>query len=172
MRRATPAAPRSPLFAETCSFSTAEIDFCRPGTQDVWDPRAAGRVLMRPFSGLQTTDSLCPHMGWGALTVEFSRSVVSDSVTLWAAVLQASLSSTNSQSLIKLIELDQTHVYPVGDAIQPSQHTGHLSTWGVHLTVSCLFTFSYCSWDSHGKNTEVVCHSLLQWTTFCQSSPP
>ena len=23
-----------------------------------------------------------------------------------------------------------------------------------------------------GKNTEVVCHSLLQWTTCCQTSPP
>ena len=22
------------------------------------------------------------------------------------------------------------------------------------------------------KNTEVVCHSLLQWTTFCQNYPP
>ena len=27
------------------------------------------------------------------------------------------------------------------------------------------------SWDSQGKNTEVVCHSLLQWITFCQNSP-
>ena len=27
--------------------------------------------------------------------------------------------------------------------------------------------FSYCSWGSQGKNTEVACHSLLQWTTFC-----
>ena len=35
-----------------------------------------------------------------------------------------------------------------------------------------LFAFSYCSWGSQGKNTEVVCHSLLQWTTFCQTSPP
>ena len=34
------------------------------------------------------------------------------------------------------------------------------------------FSFSYCSWGSQGKNTEVVCHSLLQWTTFCQNSPP
>ena len=34
------------------------------------------------------------------------------------------------------------------------------------------FTFSYCSWSSQGKNTEVICHSLLQWTTFCQTSPP
>ena len=32
--------------------------------------------------------------------------------------------------------------------------------------------FSYCSWGSQGKNTEVVCHSLLQGTTFCQTSPP
>ena len=34
------------------------------------------------------------------------------------------------------------------------------------------FGFLYCSWGFHGKNTEVVCHSLLQWTTFCQASPP
>ena len=32
--------------------------------------------------------------------------------------------------------------------------------------------FSYCSWGSQGKNTKVVCHSLFQWTTFCQTSPP
>ena len=51
-------------------------------------------------------------------------------------------------------------------------HTGNLLTWGVHLSVSYLFAFSYCSWGSQGKNTEVVCHSLLQWTTFCQTSPP
>ena len=37
---------------------------------------------------------------------------------------------------------------------------------------SYLFAFSYCSWGSQGKNTEVVCHSLLQWITFCQTSPP
>ena len=34
------------------------------------------------------------------------------------------------------------------------------------------FSLSYCSWGSQGKNTEEVCHSLLQWTTFCQTSPP
>ena len=34
------------------------------------------------------------------------------------------------------------------------------------------FASSYCSWGSQGKNTEVVSHSLLQWTTFCQTSPP
>ena len=38
--------------------------------------------------------------------------------------------------------------------------------------MSYLFAFSYCPWGSQGKNTEVVCHSLLQWTTFCHKSPP
>ena len=33
------------------------------------------------------------------------------------------------------------------------------------------FAFSYCSWGSQGKNTEDVCHSLPQWTTFCWNSP-
>ena len=40
------------------------------------------------------------------------------------------------------------------------------------LNVLSFFCFSYCSWGSQGKNTEVVCHFLLQWTTFCQTSPP
>ena len=34
------------------------------------------------------------------------------------------------------------------------------------------FAFSYCSWGSQGTNTEVVYHSLLQWITLCQTSPP
>ena len=38
--------------------------------------------------------------------------------------------------------------------------------------MSCLFAFSYSLWGSQGRNTEMVCHSLLQWTTFCQNSPP
>ena len=35
--------------------------------------------------------------------------------------------------------------------------------------MSYLFVFSYCSWGSHGKNTGVVCHFLLQWTTFVRT---
>ena len=42
---------------------------------------------------------------------------------------------------------------------------------GSPFSVSYLFAFSYCSWGSQGNNAEVVCHSLLQWTTFCQNSP-
>ena len=47
-----------------------------------------------------------------------------------------------------------------------------LTDLGVSLSVSYHFAFSYCSRGSQGTNTEVVCHSLLQWTTFCQTSPP
>ena len=43
---------------------------------------------------------------------------------------------------------------------------------GSPVSVSYHFAFSFCSWGSQGKNTEVVCHSLLQWTTYCQTSPP
>ena len=50
-------------------------------------------------------------------------------------------------------------------------HPMNRSTPGLPV-LSYLFAFSYCSWGSQGKNTEVVCHSLLQWTTFCQTSPP
>ena len=34
------------------------------------------------------------------------------------------------------------------------------------------FCFSYCSWGSQDWRSELVCHVLLQWTTFCQKSPP
>ena len=52
------------------------------------------------------------------------------------------------------------------------KHIGHQLTWGVPLSVSYHFAFSYCSWGSQVKNTEGVCHSLLQWTAFSQTSPP
>ena len=56
-------------------------------------------------------------------------------------------------------------------------HSSPVTYWaptdlGLHLSVSYLFAFSSCSGGFQGKNTEVVCHSFLQWTTFCQNSPP
>ena len=47
----------------------------------------------------------------------------------------------------------------------------HLLTWGVPLSVSYHFAFSYCSCWFQGKNTEGDSPSLLQWTTLCQTSP-
>ena len=37
------------------------------------------------------------------------------------------------------------------------------------ITVQYCITISYCSWGPWGKNTGVICHSLLQWTMFCHS---
>ena len=52
-------------------------------------------------------------------------------------------------------------------------HSSPVAYWApFDLPASYLFAFSHCSWGSQGMNTEVVCHSLLQWTTFCQNSPP
>ena len=52
----------------------------------------------------------------------------------------------------------------------PGAYWAPTDLWS-YLSMSYLFAFSYCSWGSQGKNTELVCHSLLQWTTFCQNSP-
>ena len=56
-------------------------------------------------------------------------------------------------------------------------HWSPLAYWapidlGSSSFVSYHFAFSCCSWGSQSKNTEVFCHCLLQWTTFCQTSPP
>ena len=40
------------------------------------------------------------------------------------------------------------------------------------FSVLYFSAFSYCSCGNQGKNTEVVCRSLLQWITFFQNSPP
>ena len=89
-------------------------------------------------------------------------------------------------SLQHWILLPSPVTYPTGHCFRFSSasslflelflHSSPVAYWaltnrGVHLSVSYLFAFSYCSWGSQGKNTKAVCHSLLQWTTFCQNSP-
>ena len=51
-------------------------------------------------------------------------------------------------------------------------HCTILGTYWPGEFIFHLFAVSHCSWGSQGQNTEVVCHSLLQWATFCQNSPP
>ena len=51
-------------------------------------------------------------------------------------------------------------------AISPLFSSSMLSTyWPGEFIFQChiFLPFSYCSWHSQGKNTEVVCHSLLHW---------
>ena len=43
-----------------------------------------------------------------------------------------------------------------------------LGRWSFSVISFCLFILLM---GSQGKKTEVICHSLLQWTTFCQKSP-
>ena len=66
------------------------------------------------------------------------------------------------------------HLFILSGVIFPLFSSSIVGTlnWGVYLSVSYHFAFSYCSWGSEGKNTEVVCHSFLQWTIFCQNFPP
>ena len=67
------------------------------------------------------------------------------------------------------------HPFILSGVISPLISCSMLGTsqaGGDSLSVSYHFAFSYCSWDCQGKNTEVVCHSLLQWTTLGQTSPP
>ena len=52
-------------------------------------------------------------------------------------------------------------------------HWSPVSYWAPTDLGSSSFSVLSCySWGSQGKTTEVVCHSLLQWITFCQTSPP
>ena len=55
-------------------------------------------------------------------------------------------------------------------------HWSPVGYWApTNLGSSSFSVLSFCFfilWGSQGKNTELVCHSLLQWTTFCQTSPP
>ena len=57
-------------------------------------------------------------------SVQFSRSIVSDSVTPWTAACQASLSITNSRSLIKLMStelvMSSNHLILCGPLLPPS----------------------------------------------------
>ena len=75
-----------------------------------------------------------------------------------------SLHGCSSKAQLLLLTLDEGYLLK---AARPNLERG-----GVPLSVSYHFAFSYCSWGSQGKNTEVVCHPLLQWNTFCQTSPP
>ena len=61
------------------------------------------------------------------------------------------------------------HLFIFSGIISPLISSSILGTYrpGEFIFQCPIFLpFSYCSWGSQGKNTEVVCHSLLQWTTF------
>ena len=60
--------------------------------------------------------TLCAKWNFPATSVQFSRSVMSDSAIPWTTACQASLSITNSQSLLKLMSIE---------LVKPSNHLIH-----------------------------------------------
>ena len=83
-----------------------------------------------------------------------------------------------AHSLISEQQLGLSRRWEGSTALGAVREPGFLSSSALHPECTgTLFSyrpsvsFSYCSWSSQGKNAEVVCHSLLQWTMFCQNSP-
>ena len=74
--------------------------------------------------------------------------------TPWIAARQASLSITISGSSLRLTSIE---------FVMPSSHL--ILGRPLLLLPPISPSFPYCSWGSQGKNTEVACHSLLQWST-------
>ena len=88
-------------------------------------------------------------------SVQFSRSVMSDSVIPWTSARQASLSITNSQS-------QKTHVHWVSDAIQQSHP---LSSWSLENSVKKLMAHlirSYIVWDINLKYCKIAMLCLTE----------
>ena len=107
-----------------CCFAGPPLDGTlgsRKSPSWLWNPWSADRVVIASWTPPGSLD-------WNGLnfpllsflfslpffsSVQFSRSVMSDSVTTWTAACQASLSITNSQSLLKLTSIQ---------SVMPSNH--------------------------------------------------
>ena len=90
-------------------------------------------------------------------SVQFSRSVVSDSATPWTAARQASPSITNSQSLLKLMStesvMQSTDLIlccpPSSPAFNLSQHQGLFQGVGSSHQVAKYWSFSFSNSPSN-----------------------
>ena len=66
------------------------------------------------------------------------------------------------------------HLFIPSGVISPLISSSILGTyWPGEFNFQCpIFCLFILFMGFLSKNTEVVCHSLFQWTTFCQNSPP
>ena len=88
-------------------------------------------------------------------SVQFSHSVMSDSVTSWTVVYQASLSITNSWSLLKLMSIE---------SVMPSNH--------LILYCPLLLLPSIFSSIKVFSNESVLCIRWLRYWSFSSSISP
>ena len=88
------------------------------------------------------------------------------------ALIESDFSSITSHIHNCVLFLLWLHLFILSRVITSLIYSSILGTyWSCKLIFQCpIFLNSCCSWGFRRKNTEVVCHSLLQWTTFCQSS--
>ena len=118
--------------------------------------------------GLQHARLPSPTISWSLLKLMSIESLMPSNhlvcIVPFSSCPQSFLAPVNSYNKKKSYNKKNTSFpkagHPLGDVLQ---------AWRpFHHSVSCLFAFSCCLWGSQGKNTGVVCHSLLQWATFCQ----
>ena len=103
------------------------------------------------------------------LTIQVPRQ--SESYAVYTVLNLASITSPTHNWVLSLL---WPHPFILSGVISPLISSIILGIyWPGGFIFSVLsFCLSYCSWGSQDKSIEVVCHSLLQWTTFFQNSPP
>ena len=118
-----------------------------------WNCKKRKRTLIQR----QLFPGSCAIKIWMMTVSQFSHSVVSDSATPWTAARQASLSITNSQSLLKLMSIESvmtsSHLIlcrPFSPAPNTSQHQG-LFQWDA--SDSFLITSTYLALTSNKTQT-------------------
>ena len=93
-------------------------------------------------------------------------SVQSHFATPWTAAHQASLSITNSQSLLKLMSIE---------SVMPSNPLTSIKHEACSVTQSCPILCDprlLCPWDFPGNNTGVGCHFVLLESSQLTIAPP
>ena len=119
--------------------------------------------IWRPLSPWGPLDFLSTCLGNDSLNIPGSYAI-----WLFTASDLAAITSHIHNWVLFLLWL---HPFILSGVISPLISSSILGTyWPGEFLFH--FAFSYRSWGSQGKNTEVVRHSLLQWTTFCHTSPP
>jgi len=95
-------------------------------------------------------------------------------VPMYIALTASDFSSITSHIHKWVLFLLWPHLLILSGVSSPLNSSSILGIYqpGSSSSVSYIFAFSFCSWGSQCTNNDMVCHSFLQWTTFCQNYPP
>ena len=101
------------IYIDLCTFTSPLLLYLSILNLNNHDFTPIPSIPVCSFSHFNFSDSEKPLPLLSVSSVQFSHSVMSDSVTPWTAPRQASLSITNSQSLLKLLSIE---------SVMPSNH--------------------------------------------------